>query len=184
MPRTLKYTEQELVLKLKEGSKDAFDVLYDNYSTALFGIISRVVNSEELAQDVLQDVFVKIWKNIARYDHSKGTIFTWMLNIARNSAIDATRSKHERYKIHDDSILVSMENEAGSEMNFDHMGIKQVLLSLKPEHKLIIDYLYMKGYTQEEASKVLNMPLGTVKTRARNAILHLREILKEKTIER
>jgi len=179
-----KYTEPELVNLLQTGSKEAFNVLYDNYSPTLFGIISRIVNSEETAQDVLQDSFVKIWKNISRYDSSKGRLFTWMLNIARNAAIDASRSKHEKNKIHDDGLLVSIGNEVGSEMNFDHMGIKEVVTTLKPEHKLIIDYLYMKGYTQEETAGHLNMPLGTVKTRARAAIQYLREQLKEKHVER
>lgn len=179
-----KYTEPELVSLLKTGSKEAFDVLYDNYSSALFGIISRIVSSEENAQDVLQDAFVKIWKNISRYDNTKGTLFTWMLNICRNSAIDATRSKHERHQIHNGDLIVSIAEEQGIEMSTDHVGIREVLVTLKSEHKLIIDYLYMKGYTQEETARVLSMPLGTVKTRARTALMQLRELLKEKPIER
>lgn len=182
MPGKLKYSEQELVALLKTGSKEAFNSVYDNYSPALFGIISRIVNSEETAQDVLQEAFIKIWKHIAGYDSSKGSLFTWMLNIARNTAIDASRSKHEKNKIRESGQVVSITEEAGAEMNFDHMGLQEVLITLKPEHKLIIDYLYMKGYTQEETAGELNMPLGTVKTRARAAIIHLRELLKEKQV--
>ncbi len=183
MKQKNKYTEQELVTLLKSGNKEAFDLLYDNYSSALFGIISRIVSSEENAQDVLQDAFVKIWKNISRYESSKGSLFTWMLNISRNSAIDATRSKHERHQIHNQDLIVSIAEEQGSEMRMDHVGIRDVLVSLKPDHKLIIDYLYMKGYTQEETARVLEIPLGTVKTRARTALLQLRELLKENQLE-
>ncbi len=179
-----KYSESELVNLVQSGNRDAFNALYDNYSPALFGIISRIVSSEDTAQDVLQDTFVKIWKNIERYDNSKGTIFTWMLNIARNGAIDSTRSKHERNKIRDTDLIVSIPEEQGSEMNVDSMGIREVLVTLKPEYQLIINYLYIKGYTQEEAAGELNIPLGTVKTRARTAILRLRELLKEKQVGR
>lgn len=177
-----KHTEQELVVLLRTGSRDAFNILYDSYAPTLFGIVSRIVSSEEAAQDVLQDAFLKIWKNFTRYDSSKGSLFTWMLNIARNTAIDATRSKHERNQIHNEDLLVSIAEKQGSEMNVDHMGIQDVILTLKPEHKIIIDYLYLKGYTQEETAGELQMPLGTVKTRARAAIMHLRGVLKEKQI--
>ncbi len=180
MPENLKYSEKELVGLVLSGNREAFNVLYDNYSPALFGIISRIVNSEETAQDVLQDTFVKIWKNLEKYDNSKGTIFTWMLNIARNGAIDSTRSKHERNKIQNPELFVSIPEEPGSEMHIDHMGIREVLVTLKPEHQLIINYLYIQGYTQEETAGALNIPLGTVKTRARMAILRLRELLKVK----
>jgi RNA polymerase sigma-70 factor (ECF subfamily) len=178
------YTEQELVALLKSGSKEAFDVLYKNYAPALYGIISRIVKSDETAQDVLQETFVRVWRKMASYDSSKGSLFTWLLNIARNGAIDASRSKHEKNQIRDDELIVSIAESTGSEMNFDHIGIQEVVSVLKVEHKLIIDHLYIKGFTQEETAAALKLPLGTVKTRARTAILQLRELLKEKPIGR
>ena len=88
-----KYSEEELVNLLKQNNKAAFSYLYDHYSGALFGIILKIVNQdEETSEDVLQDVFIKIWKKIATYDSTKGTLFTWMLNIARNTAIDKVRT--------------------------------------------------------------------------------------------
>lgn len=88
-----KYSEPELVQLLRQRSQSAFGYLYDNYSGALLSIILNIVNEEELANDVLQEVFVKIWKQIESYDSSKGRLFTWMLNIARNASIDTVRSK-------------------------------------------------------------------------------------------
>src|SRR3712207_4079549 len=87
--RTLQgMTEKELVRLLRQREKRGFTLLYDHYSSALYGIIRKIVRSEELAQDVLQDAFVKIWRGIDSYDASKGTLFTWILNVARNTAID------------------------------------------------------------------------------------------------
>ena len=77
--------ETELVMLLKQKSKVAFNYLYDNYSRALYGIILKIVETEEVAEDILQDVFVKIWNRIDSYDASKGKLFTWLLNVARNT---------------------------------------------------------------------------------------------------
>ncbi|MES2690802.1 MAG: sigma-70 family RNA polymerase sigma factor [Bacteroidota bacterium] len=175
--------EQELVNALKSKSKDAFSYLYDNYSNALFGVIKRVIDGEEIANDVLQEAFVKIWKNIDSYNASKGTIFTWMLNICRNTAIDEARSKNFRKESQNQNIedyvsVVDRQNKV--EMKIDHIGLKDVVRSLKPEHKILIDKIYFEGYTHDEVSKELEIPLGTVKTRVRAAMLHLRDVMKVK----
>src|SRR5215217_1789678 len=87
----VKYSEEELVLALKRNERTAFEFLYDHYSGALFNIISKTLRDEEKAADVLQESFLKIWKNIASYNPEKGRLFTWIMNIARNGAIDAAR---------------------------------------------------------------------------------------------
>ena len=90
---TTSYTEQELISLLKSRDNRAFGYLYDNYSAALFGIITQIVGDMELANDVLQEVFINVWRKIETYDPTKGRLFTWMLNIARNASIDILRSK-------------------------------------------------------------------------------------------
>lgn len=180
MTSKIKYTEEQLVNLIKSQSEEAFNQLYDNYSPTLYGIVLKIVDSEEAAQDVLQDSFIKIWKNISGYDRSKGTLFTWMLNIARNSAIDFNRSKHVKYKIRLDDEIVSIEKMGTDTKNFDCIEMKDVLNQLKPEHKEVIETLYFSGYTHEEASRELNLPLGTLKTRARTAIRILKELLIKK----
>jgi RNA polymerase sigma-70 factor (ECF subfamily) len=160
--------------------------LYDNYSQALFGVINAVVNNYEEAEDVLQKAFLKIWNNFQSYDPEKGRLYTWMLNISRNLAIDATRSKHEkvRSKIRSTSDNVyTFENNLQVEDNtHESIGLKGILNDLKEEHKSIIDLAYFEGYTQEEISKKLNLPLGTVKTKVRQAILKLRELTKKEIL--
>ncbi len=85
--------EDELVALLKSGAANAMGILYDNYSGALYGVIVRIVEKEDAAEDVLQEVFIKIWKNISSYEPTKGRLYTWLVNIARNSAIDSLRVK-------------------------------------------------------------------------------------------
>jgi RNA polymerase sigma-70 factor (ECF subfamily) len=98
--QTVTYTEAELLQALQSHDEQAFSFLYDRYSKALFNIILQIIPQQELAEDVLQEVFVKIWQNIKSYDETKGRLYTWMLNIARNQSIDRTRSKdfNNRYK--------------------------------------------------------------------------------------
>ncbi|HRG39222.1 MAG TPA: sigma-70 family RNA polymerase sigma factor [Bacteroidia bacterium] len=175
------YTEEELVILLKSKDARAYNLLYDNYSAALFGVISKVVSAEEIAEDILQDVFVKIWKNIENYDASKGRLFTWMLNIARNASIDYSRSKQSKM----DGKLQDLENsryevnkQNALQSNTDFIGVKEQVAKLKEDYRVLIDMLYFEGYTQEDAAKELNIPLGTVKTRVRAAIVKLRETFK------
>jgi RNA polymerase sigma-70 factor (ECF subfamily) len=173
--------EEELVALLKSGDAKAMEILYDNYSAALSGIIYRIVEDKETAEDVLQEVFVKIWKNIAGYDRGRGRLFTWLVNIARNAAIDSMRVKDYNIKKQNRSIdnsVRSINRQHSVSTPIDHIGLKGIVDKLKPEYKILVDKLYFEGYTQEEAAEELNIPLGTVKTRIRAAINHLREMMK------
>lgn len=177
-----KYSEEELIALLKSKDRNAFAYLYDNYSQALFGVINKMVNDQELAEDILQEAFIKIWNRFGDYDSSKDRLFTWMLNISRNLTIDTFRSKD--YKKHSKIINkensvdnISIKNASDSVDNFDALGIRKHLFLLKNEQKIIIDLAYFEGFTQNEISKKLSIPLGTVKTRMRSAILELRKIL-------
>lgn len=158
-------------------TKEAFDYLYQQYAPALLGIISRIIADGQTAEDVLQEAFVKIWKNIDQYDAAKGRIFTWMMNIARNTAIDKTRSKAEvmKGKIHPgENIVDIVGSQVGKEMVTDSIGLKKMVSELRDEHQVIIQLTYFKGYTIEETAKQLDLPVGTVKTRMRSAIKTLR----------
>ncbi|MFN3446344.1 MAG: RNA polymerase sigma factor [Bacteroidia bacterium] len=170
------------MVALQNKDRSAFNYLYDNYSGALYGVIKRVVEAEEIANDVLQEAFVKIWKNIGGYDSSKGSIFTWMMNICRNTAIDEVRSKNFKKEAQNQNIddfvsIVDSQNKV--EQKVDHIGLKKIVQDLKPEHRILIDKIYFEGYTQDEVSKELEIPLGTVKTRVRAAMTHLREVMSD-----
>jgi RNA polymerase sigma-70 factor (ECF subfamily) len=176
---TKKYTEPELVQLLRQRGQAVFNYLYDNYSGALHAIILNIVNEEELASDVLQEVFVKIWKQIDSYDSSKGRLFTWMLNIARNASIDTIRSKSYQNSRQNRELTEDMYAMAGSSQSkTDQIGLRKMVHNLKEEYKVLVELSYFQGYTQDEISKMLNVPLGTVKTRLRTALIQLREIIK------
>lgn len=178
-----KYSEEELVLLLQQKDQQAFSYLYDNYAAALNGVIHRMVEDQALAEDILQEAFVKIWNNFASYDPSKGRLFTWMLNITRNLTIDMLRSKgyKKQAKISADENSVSnFTDDSRMAERFDALGMRKQLAHLKPEQRSIIDLAYFHGYTQEEIAKAMGIPLGTVKTRMRTAIIELRKMLEQR----
>jgi RNA polymerase sigma-70 factor (ECF subfamily) len=170
------YEEQELVTALRQKDNQAFSYLYEHYSGALYGVIKQIVAEPDLSNDVLQETFVHIWRRIDSYDASKGRLFTWMLNIARNAAIDKTRSKG--YLQSQKQLPLDIETiHPGIKPGIDDFGLKKVLQSLKEEHRLLIDLSYYQGYTHEQIAKALDIPLGTVKTRIRSALTQLRALL-------
>jgi len=164
---------------LKKDDK-AFTTLYDMYSKNLYGVIYNLIKNQEESEDVLQEVFVKIWKNIDSYNESKGRFFTWILNIARNSAIDKLRSKghnNSQKNLSSDNFVHLLDDSNKLTNKIDTIGIKEFVKKLKPKCIQIIDLLFFKGYTQQEASDELEIPLGTVKTQNRNCINDLRNFL-------
>ena len=173
----IKYTEEELIALIRQKDQKAFSYLYDNYSKALYGVIFTILQNEADAQDVLQGAFLKIWNNFESYKEEKGRLFTWMLNIVRNSAIDFTRTTASKVssKIQDlDTNVYEINRKHQQQVSYDHIGLKAAVSKLDDDHQMIIDLAYYQGYTQEEISRKLNMPLGTVKTKVRQALMHLR----------
>lgn len=171
--------ENTLVQMLKSKSEQGFDYLYANYSSALFGIISKITQEKDLAEDILQEAFIKIWNNIEQYDPGKGRLFTWMLNLTRNLTIDTLRSKAVaiQSKIQDvENSVHTIDAQHQTKDSTDSIGVKSLLDKLPEEHKKIIDLMYYQGYSQSEISEEFNIPLGTVKTRARYAMNKLREL--------
>jgi len=170
------------VIALKAKDRSALEYLYDHYAGAMLGVISRIIKKEELAEEILQDVFLKVWDKIGSYDQTKGRLFTWMLNIARNQAIDKTRSKEfsKDKKTGDiDNFVDRINTEGFVEQRVEVIGLLQLLKELPDDQRFIIDQHYLKGYTQAEISEEFNLPLGTVKTRMRLAMKVLRKLLVE-----
>jgi len=173
-----KQREALLVKRMKKGTPEAFSELYDRYTDALFGVLYKILNDNEAAEDALQECFMKIWKSRDSYQDSKGTLFTWMLNIARNTAIDKLRKVKSKsnYKIRSLDDSVGIEKFHSTEQKTNGIGLKENVGKLPEELQLIVDYVYFQGYTHQEVSDELDMPLGTVKTRVRNALRELRKV--------
>lgn len=180
MNTKITYSEQELVALLQQRNEQGFAYLYDNYSGALFGIVNGIVTDKEIANDVLQNVFVNIWRKIDSYDASKGRLFTWMLNIARNASIDEIRSKGFRDSQKNQSLGDNVDLVGASVgPTVDDVGLRKVLTKLKGELRVLIDMSYFQGFTHEEIARALDIPLGTVKTRIRSALIQLRTMIQE-----
>lgn len=176
--------EQEIVHLLGRRDDRAVSMLYQHYSGALFGIISRMIPSKEVAEEVLQDTFVKIWNNADRYDSTKGRLFTWLAQITRNAALDKVRSAGYR-RVQKTDVLepaVSNSEKMAENMDIQDEGLRKVITKMDEKYRTLIDYAYFQGYTQSEIADELDLPLGTVKTRLRSAISSLREILKNEII--
>lgn len=172
-------TQDQLIQGLQAGSQQTVGVLYDRYGAALLGVVLRIVKDQELAENVLQDTFVKIWKSGASYDQDKAGLFVWMARIARNTAIDATRSAYfkQRSKTTDAEQLVYMSSTDG--FRPEHIGLREVLGKLDDKYRILIEKAYFEGYTQQDIEKELDIPLGTVKSRMRQAMILLRQHLSD-----
>jgi RNA polymerase sigma factor (sigma-70 family) len=175
----LPYREEDLLERLQCRDRKAFEDLYDRYSAALFGVISRILRDQALSEDVLQETFVKVWKKIHTYDPARGRFFTWMLNIARNLSIDKLRSKEIKYAASRTELdLTDFDRSGPSEtMQVDHIGLKEMVGRLPEGQKEAIMLVYFGGYTHKEAAEHLGLKLGTLKSRVRLAMKRLREFM-------
>lgn len=168
--------EQHIVSLLKEGDKKAITLIYENYSNSLFGVINKVTNDSALAEDALQESFIKIWKNAKKYDSSKAKLFTWMYRIARNTAIDKLRSHNLKF---DKEVQIADSNVykiATSGLNPNTMDLKHHLATLDLKYQTVLNALFFEGMTQQEASDELNIPLGTIKSRLKIGLRELKKI--------
>jgi len=170
--------EQHLVELLRKQDQQALNLLYDKYGQALFGVIYRIVKNKQIAEEVLQTTFFKIWDKGADYDPQKGRLFTWILNIARNTAIDNTRSKFYKEALKSESLDIDkIDQGISNEIKIDLIGLNDFTKHLKKEQKQVIDLVYFHGYSHTEAARELNIPLGTVKSKVRASIKLLRKLM-------
>jgi RNA polymerase sigma-70 factor (ECF subfamily) len=175
---TVTYSEQELTAALKAKDDKAFSYLYEHYSGSLYSIILQIVKSPEIASDILQEVFISIWRKIDSYDPVRGRLFTWMLNISRNASIDMLRSRSYQKNQKNQEITDNVYSINQTETTFDSIGLSKFMGKLRPEQRVLIELAYFKGYTHDEIAQLEGIPLGTVKTRIRSALLQLREFIK------
>lgn len=179
-----------LLLRVKERDQAALSELYDRYSPLLYTMVLKVVKATDEAEDLLQEIFMQIWNKSSFFAEDKGSVYTWVVTIARRKAIDKLRSKEMVNKgssLDDEGSSIEIPDVAyaanplhaaiGSE--YEEMMRKGLDL-LNPDQRAAIEMSYYEGYTQEQISRKLNVPLGTVKTRQRQGLMKLREYLQGK----
>ncbi|MBJ7881186.1 RNA polymerase sigma factor [Gelidibacter salicanalis] len=169
-----------LISKFQQKDVKAFEELYNMYSDSMHGVIYNIVRDHDIAEELMQDVFIKAWNSASSYSAEKGRFFTWILNISRNAAIDKTRSKafkNSKKNLDAEYFVDILEHSDSLDAQTDAIGIKKFVGQLAKKCIEVIELLYFKGYTQKEASETLDMPIGTIKTRNRNCIKELRTIV-------
>tara|TARA_E500000318_G_scaffold108264_2_gene118788 strand:+ start:1472 stop:2035 length:564 start_codon:yes stop_codon:yes gene_type:complete len=173
------FEDHEVITRLISGDETALYQLYDKYSGALFGVILRMCRDKIKAEDLLQETFVKIWKNIEAYDASKGRFYTWAYRIARNTTLNSIRKKNKLIQTDDLSVYDIKEV---NEEETDYTALKGSIKTLEPHHQKAITLVYYSGYTHKQAHKKMGVPLGTFKSYIRQALKQLRETYSEKLI--
>ncbi len=158
--------------RIKQKDKKALQLLYDKYAPALYGVILRMCGNKEMAEDLLQETFVKIWQKIEAYDPNKGKFYTWAYRIAKNLTLNTIRKKEILIQNEDLSVYREKEN---AEPQLDVAALNGAVGKLEPHHQEAISLVYFKGYTHREANEQMGVPLGTFKSYVRQALQLLRE---------
>jgi RNA polymerase sigma factor (sigma-70 family) len=141
-------------------------------------VILQIIPDKAAACDVLQETFIIAWKNIDKYDSTKGRLFTWLYNVARNCAINTTRSKNYKKEQQNgslDNYVNNIDEKLNHVINVNQIGLRQQVQLLREDYKNVLELSYFNGLTHEEIAKALDIPSGTVKTRLRNALIELRK---------
>ncbi len=168
--------EKHIVELLQERNEKAISLLYDHYADTLLGVANKVVRDPELAQDVLQESLVKIWKKADSYDPSKAKLFTWLFRITRNTAIDKLRSVNTKTDKEIQMDVSDVYNLGVDSTRPEFMDLQENLDKIEDKYQIVLDALFFQGMTQQEASEELDIPLGTIKSRLKIGLRELRKI--------
>jgi RNA polymerase sigma-70 factor (ECF subfamily) len=170
-----------LMRRLLQRDVSAFEELYDRHSRIVFALVLRILQQSSTSEEVVQDVFLQLWRNAARYDVTRGPFLPWLLTLARNRALDQLRLKSERQRRREDQTeelppVVTIPDFEGS-LDEQHRAkrVRELMASLNPQQKRAIELAYFEGLSHSEIAKALKEPLGTVKSWIRNGLLRLKE---------
>jgi len=180
--------ERELMKRIKARDAEALEQLYDAYSSLLYGLVIPIVKKKEEAEDLLQEVFLRIWEKAYTFDETRGNVYSWIVTLARNKAIDRIRSKG--YKTQQKATASTDEPDFTLEGDrYDPLEttihsdraelVKTALEQIPKKQRQVIEIAYYKGMTQSEIAEHLDLPLGTVKTRTRQGLIKLKDILED-----
>ena len=163
-----------LISSLRAGNQSAMAELYDRYSSIVYAVAMRVLGNTAAAEDVLQDIFMQLWRNPGAFDASRGSLAPWLAVIARNRAVDALRKRRPQDDIED--ITLSVEPDLASEADRSRVveKVRSVLSEMPGPQRSALEMAYFEGYTHSEIAQKTGEALGTVKTRIRAGLMLLR----------
>jgi len=165
-------SQLELIKRLQQQDEKALSSLYDQYAGAIYGVILRICKDETLADELLQETFLKIWNKAHLFDPEKGKFYTWAYRIARNSCLNALRNSNKLIQKEDLSVY---ENISTEEPEIDTIKLKGSIKQLELHHQRAIELVYFNGLTHNEAHEEMEVPLGTFKSYIRQALKKLRD---------
>ncbi len=189
--RSLDYkaaTDEQLVAALDSRDERAIETLFDRHGDYVYSVCLRMVGDVQLAEDLSQEVFLRLWRRPDLFDVNRGRFLTWLLSVARNRAIDERRSRGRRFRFetppnaNTEEVLAlapTDEERDVAVVSEERVIVQKALAALPPEQRLAIQLAYFGGYTQQEIAEGLHQPLGTVKTRIRLGLQKLRGLLME-----
>ena len=168
--------DQQIIGLLKARDTAGVKLLYQEYAPLLYGLICKIVQAEDLAENVLQDTFLKVWQRFETYNEAKGRLLAWIILIARNSAIDAIRSRSFQRQKKVVPVRPELSNHVGvsAEMKTDYIGLQEAVNRLDVKYRVVLELAYFLGYSHREIAEQLDLPLGTVKSRIKRGIQELR----------
>jgi RNA polymerase sigma-70 factor (ECF subfamily) len=179
-----KSSDSDLLRAVARGDEAALAGIYDRYRLILFGLILRILNDREEAEDVLQEAFLQVWRRANDFNETRGRAFTWLVTIARSRALDRLRSAGSRGRVAREAAAVAPDeigDAADEAMRSERATIvRQALAELPEDQRRALLLAYFEGLTQTEIATRLGAPLGTVKTRTRSGMIRLRELLRNK----
>jgi len=176
-----------LVHQLLQRDVDAFEQLYDRHSRIVYALVLRIVQQASTAEEVVQDVFLQLWRNARRYDTRRGPFVPWLMAVARNRALDHLRLKSERQRRREDQseelppVIDFPQFEKALDEKRRAERVRAVMSSLNPQQKKAIELAYFEGLSHTEIAEELKEPLGTIKSWIRNGLLRLKEGLQATT---
>jgi len=182
-PESAPGSDVELLHAVARGDEAALARLYDAYRVILFGLLVRILNSREEAEDILQEVFVQVWRRAKDFDEKRGRPFTWLVTLARSRAIDRLRQLGARQRLATGAAQDQEQTESVSDALTDAVRaeqqavVRRAMAQLPEEQRTTLLLAYFDGLTQSEIASKLNAPLGTVKTRMRSGMIKLRALL-------
>jgi RNA polymerase sigma-70 factor, ECF subfamily len=172
-------TDTELMARVARGDEPAFLMLYDRHAARVHALMLRILNDPMLAEEATQDAFLKLWSRARLFLNERGTLLLWLLTIARRTALDRLRLEGRRPVLSDstdpDDLWQSIPDLDSVPEEARWRSLHFAVQSLGPEHRQVIELAYYQGLSQSEIAEVLGWPLGTVKTRLRAAMDHLRQ---------
>ncbi len=179
-PQYLLLADEDLMSLAEEGDAEAFAVLYDRHSRAVFSLGYRMMGERQSAEDLVQEVFLKVWRSAGGYKVERGSVRTWILSIVHNRGIDLLRSTASRRRTQD-AVEATADKAQPSDAfaetwrNSRREQVREALQTLPPEQLKILELAYFSGYTHKEISGLLDLPLGTVKGRMRLGLKKIKE---------